>query len=551
MNLTNPQIFPQKGSNFNIEKKFFCNENKYYMPKIKVLKRDVVSFKGKSFSIDPKFDDLVKKAKISPEMSSYIKNIKNKSSLKNNPNSKEKILVMGSGHLGFGVMLDSMLQNIKLNKPIDIKMVLPRRDSENTASRLAPIYKFNGTVVKNTFTKEENFIELSASNFIPQWDKQKFNESINNSDTIIVTLPDEPSARKEIFDKIGSNSLDGKTVILMPGGEGGVIETAKKISESTNSNVTVGLVETAPYGCRMNGILDAKRKSQIDIAVIPKSKIGNVLQTLDKVFPLKKEKENVMKFNPVSALDIILGGENYIYHCAVVLNSDNLLKSIKKVDSKAEYPKRLKGESNEAFKEKMNSSYNHYIEGITPEVARIMEGMDKERMAIAKAFNLKTESISEALNRHYGIGKYKTYYDAFQACKNVYSSRPPTADKLANHRYITEDLANTKVIMRLGEIAGIETPITNKAFEVFCWNAKEIKTPKDKLVGYENAIKELPDNKEDIIRYLKDPANFKKAESNKRSDNSLFNAGNIFKRNTKPVGLLLKMVPYRKLAQND
>ncbi len=271
MNLINPQRFPQKGNNFNIEKKLFYNKNEYSMPKIKVLKKDVISFKGGSFSIDPEFDALVKKASINPELSSYIKKVKAKSSLKNNKIGGEKVLIMGSGHLGFGVMLDSMLQNIKSNKPIDIKMVFPRKDSENTASRLAPIYKFNGTVVKNTFTKEENFIELSAGDFIPQWNKEKFNDSVNKSDTIIVTLPDEPSARKEIFNKIGSNSLDGKTVILMPGGEGGVIESARKILES-NSNITVGLVETAPYGCRMNGILDAKRKSQVDVAAFPASK---------------------------------------------------------------------------------------------------------------------------------------------------------------------------------------------------------------------------------------------------------------------------------------
>ncbi len=220
---------------------------------------------------------------------------------------------------------------------------------------------------------------------------------------------------------------------------------------------------------------------------------------------------------------------------------------MKKVDNNAEYPKKLEDESNEAFEKRMNSSYNHYIEGITPEVANIMEGMDKERITIAKAFNIKTEPINKALNRHYGIGEYKAYYDAFQACKNVYSSKPPTADKLANHRYITEDLASIKVIIRLGEIANVETPITNKAFEVFCWNAKEIKTPKHKLVGYEEAIKKLPDNKEELIRYLENPAVFK----NNGSINSLFNATDILKRTTKPVGLLLKMVPYRKFTPND
>ncbi len=548
MNLTSPQIFPQRGGNFNIAKNFFCNGNKSDNPKIKVLKQDVISFNGKvkTFSIDPDFDDLVKQRNIDTNMIQYIERVKAKSSLKNNKTGGKKVLIMGSDHLGFGVMLDSMLQNIKSNKPIDIKMALPRKDSENTASRLAPIYKFNGTVIKNTLTNKENFIELSADDFVPQWNEKKFNDSIKKSNTIIVTLPDEPSARKEIFDRIGSNKLDNKTVILMPGGEGGVIEAARKISES-NSNVTVGLVETAPYGCRMNGILDAKRKSLVDVAVIPKSKIDNVLQTLDKVFPLKKNNEKVIKFNPVSPLDIILGGENYIYHCAVVLNSDNLLKSMKKVDRKAEYPKQLERESNEAFEKRINSSYNHYIEGITPEIANLMEGLDRERMAIAKALDCKAESISEALNRHYGIGKYEKYYDAFQACKNVYSSRPPTADKLASHRYITEDLASTKVIMRLGQIAGVDTPVTNKAFEVFCWNANEIKTPKDKLVGYEDAIKKLPDSKEGLIRYLENPAAFK----NTGSINSLFNAGDILKRATKPVGVLLKMVPYRKFTPND
>lgn len=485
------------------------NPQKHCNARLNILKKDTLSFKAKGFSIDPQIDVLLKDKSIKSEIIQETESVKSISAVKNQIGG-EKVLVWGSGNLGFGVLLDSILQNSKSGKKIDIKMVIPRI-SNKTAECLLPIHRFGGTVIKNSLNGEKNFIELSQDNFIPQWNSEKVDEEIKKSDTIVITIPDLPKARKEIFDKIESAKLNNKTLILMPGGEGGVIEAARRIAKA-GSNVTVGLVETAPYGCRMNGILDAKRKSQVNVAAFPQAETNKVISKLNKIFPLTERDKKTMNFNPVSPLDIILGGQNYIYHCAVVLDPDNLKRSIGMLYKDSKYANPPEGETEESFEQNVKKSYNHYLEGITPEIAEVMEALDKERMEIAKALELNAEPLNKALDRHYKIGYHEKYYDAFQACKGIYNSRPTIANELASHRYVIEDLPGMAVIEKLGKIAGVETPVTSMVYKALHWNARQIGTQDDDLKGYSEALKELPDRKDELMRYFSNPKEYKAQE---------------------------------------
>ncbi len=434
------------------------------------------------FKIDEKLDSLVSNITISPEIDYSIIKVKNQSIIKSPGKGGKKLLVWGAGNLGFSVLLDSLIQNSLLDNPIDIKMVLPRL-SKNVAKRLAPIYKYNGTAIKNTLTKEEFFIELKPEQFIPSWDKNKFQDAINDSQIIIIAIPDITIARKAVFDEL--ELFIGKTVIFIPGGEGGIIETARKVYEN-KIDTTIGFLETSPYGSRMGGTLNFKRKNKVDISAFPVSKTERVKKILEEIFPLKNDKnKNIMSFNNTSPIDIILGGRNYIFHCAVVLDPENILRSI---------GTRL--------------SYNHYLEGVTKEVARVMEKLDEERIAIAKAYGIDSEPINKLLDTHYSIGEYSTYYEAFQACKNVYDSRPPCIEELVSHRYILEDLPGMAVIEKLGMIAGIETPVTSKLFRALKWNANAIGVKDEDIQGYIEALEALPLEKTELVSYLTNPLNF-------------------------------------------
>lgn len=449
------------------------------------------------FKIDEKLDSLVSNIPISPEIELSIIKAKTRSITKTPKKGGKKIFIWGAGNLGFSILLDSLLQNSLMDSSIDIKMVLPRL-SENIAKRLAPVYKHNGTVIKNILTKEEFFIELKPEQFIPAWDKNKFKEAINDSEIIIIAMPDIPKARKAIFGEL--ELFTEKTVIFMPGGEGGIIESARKVFEN-KIDTTIGFLETSPYGSRMGGFLNFKRKNQVDISAFPVSKTEQVKKILEETFPLINEKnKHIMSFNKTTPINIILGGRNYIFHSAVVLDPENLLKSIGTV-----YPDSLYSNKNQ---ETNRFSYNHYLEGVTEENALVMEKLDEERIAIAKAYGIKSEPINKLLDTHYGIGNYSNYYDAFRACKNVYDSRPPCVDELASHRYILEDLPGMAVIERLGMVVGVETPVTSKLFQVLKWNANAIGVKEEDIQGYKEALDELPSEKDELVSYLTNPLNF-------------------------------------------
>jgi hypothetical protein len=88
----------------------------------------------------------------------------------------------------------------------------------------------------------------------------------------------------------------------------------------------------------------------------------------------------------------------------------------------------------------------------------------------------------------------------------VYHSRVPSAQDLAHHRYVIEDLPGVSVIERLGAIANVPTPITSKLKEIATWNALAIGTEPQEIKGYHKALNRLPGTIKDLMIYFEDPA---------------------------------------------
>ncbi|MBX2860429.1 MAG: NAD/NADP octopine/nopaline dehydrogenase family protein [Vampirovibrio sp.] len=288
-----------------------------------------------------------------------------------------------------------------------------------------------------------------------------------------------------------------------------VLEMAKAVSSYNYKNLKIALLETSPYGGRMTGEVHAKRKSSVDVAVFPKEKTQDVIGELNQLFPLKNaDGQPKISFRPVSPVEIILGGQNYIYHVAVTLDAANLLKSIHTV-----FPSQVTRVSSQKLKPQLanglgEDSYNHYLEGITPEIAEIMEALDKERLDIARAFGIQMKPLNECLNTHYCIGNHQRFYDAFQACKNVYNSKVPIAKKLALHRFVVEDLPSINIIEALGRIANVPTPVTSAVKEVCYWNAQVIGAKQKSLKGYDINTLNLPETTETMLEYLENPSEY-------------------------------------------
>jgi opine dehydrogenase len=104
----------------------------------------------------------------------------------------------------------------------------------------------------------------------------------------------------------------------------------------------------------------------------------------------------------------------------------------------------------------MREKFLFYLQGISPLVANILERMDRERMAVAKAFGVSVQSAYDWLLSHYGA-EGDTLYERIQnnpAYAHIYA--PVDIDT----RYIYEDILTGCVPMHCaGVSAGVETPV--------------------------------------------------------------------------------------------
>jgi opine dehydrogenase len=117
-------------------------------------------------------------------------------------------------------------------------------------------------------------------------------------------------------------------------------------------------------------------------------------------------------------------------------------------------------DANAEWAQKLRSPTKFYSEFITPRVARIIERMDEERMAIAAALGLggAAESIRQWGSRTYGMDGL-SFYEALQT--NLSYGPIESPDRM-EHRYLTEDVPTGLVPWEsLGRSLGVPVPLTS------------------------------------------------------------------------------------------
>ncbi len=162
-------------------------------------------------------------------------------------------------------------------------------------------------------------------------------------------------------------------------------------------------------------------KNVVPVAALPAMKTSRVVEALKEAFPQFVPADNILQtsFDNIGA----------IFHPApTILNSARI--------------------------ESTAGDFEYYHEGITPGVAKIIEQMDHERIAVADALGLKAISSHEWLDSAYGATG-STLYDAIQ---NNIGYKGIKAPSNLQHRYIFEDVPASLVpIASIGDMLGVET----------------------------------------------------------------------------------------------
>ena len=221
---------------------------------------------------------------------------------------------------------------------------------------------------------------------------------------------------------------DGQTVILNPGRTAGAIEFRKTARDvNPDASFTVGETQSLIFACRKTGYAETtiySVKRRMKVAALPASRTPDLLGIAAPYFPQFEAAENV--------LETSLGNIGSVFHPApAILN-------IARIEEK--------------------ESFEHYRQGISPSVARVLERINDERMAVARAMNVRTQGAREWLHEVYGmdVAESESLYEAIHK-QEAYRGIKAPADVFT--RYISEDVPMGLVpLSELGRAFGVGAP---------------------------------------------------------------------------------------------
>jgi opine dehydrogenase len=247
-------------------------------------------------------------------------------------------------------------------------------------------------------------------------------EIAKGAEMIMIVTP--AFAHRELAEKLVPALNGNSLVVLHPGRTGGALEFAHT-ARSSGTCPLIAEAQTLLYACRRTGPDTAAVygiKREVDFGVLPASRTAEAAEKLRGVFPQFKPVSNVFES---SLLNI-----GAIFHPApTVLNA--------------------------AWIEGTKGNFEHYMQGISPSVAAVLEKIDRERTGVAGALGVPTKTTVKWLEDVYGA-KGADIYSAVQA-NDVYKGikAPPSLDT----RYISEDVPMSLVpLSELGRLAGAATP---------------------------------------------------------------------------------------------
>jgi opine dehydrogenase len=248
--------------------------------------------------------------------------------------------------------------------------------------------------------------------------------AVEGADVVMVVTPS--TAHRGLAAIMAPLLKDGQLVVLNPGRTGGALEFRKVFLDAgMDADVIVAETQTFLYASRALSRWEAhifRIKNSVPFATLPSFWIPEALGILNGPFPQFVAGSNVL----ATSLENI----GAVFHPALTI-------------------------MNASWIEATHGDFDYYLQGITPSVAKLLERIDSERLAVASAVGVRSVSAREWLYLSYDSpGK-----DLFEAIKNTGSYRGIKAPPSIDHRYISEDVPMSLVpLSSLGSALGVPTP---------------------------------------------------------------------------------------------
>lgn len=248
-------------------------------------------------------------------------------------------------------------------------------------------------------------------------------EVIEGAKLILIVLPSLYHA--DMARQMAPYLKDGQVIILNPHASMGPVEFRKVLDDcNVTADVTIGCSSTLLFACRaveIGHVVVAGQKKHLIMSAYPSSR-NNVLKEMFKdLIPEFEVVDDVIR----ASLDNI---NAFVHPAPTILNTG-------RIESK--------------------TPFEYYLD-ITPAQGRYVDALDKERMALAKAYGL--DKIKPLVEEYKVM--YRTHgsnmYEILSQNEDLRGIKGQTS---LETRYLMEDVPCSLVALQsLGKIAGVPTP---------------------------------------------------------------------------------------------
>ncbi len=282
--------------------------------------------------------------------------------------------------------------------------------------RLAPIQESGGVHLEGAL---EGFGRLEVISSDPA-------QTIPEADVIMVVVP--ASGHREMALTLAPHLRDGQILVLHPGRTLGAVECEHVLRRAgCFADVTVAEAQTLLYASRLiapDRVRVFRVKHEVPVAALPAWRTADVLRVIRRVLPQFEAAPHVFK----TGLDNI----------GAVFHPGPALLNLARIENE--------------------EPFEYYVEGITPAAAAVLEAVDAERLAVARALGVRAVGAREWLAKAYRVGG-KNLHAAIHA-NPAYRGIPAPAG--LDTRYLWEDVPTGLVpLASLGEFLEVPTPAIN------------------------------------------------------------------------------------------
>jgi len=325
----------------------------------------------------------------------------------------EKVAIVGAGNGGCAAAVDFGLAGFEV------------RLYGRSASTIAPLIERGGIEYEGVFGEGFSPIKKVTGDIA---------EAMDGADVVVMMGPTH--AHVDMTNAIAPHLKPEQIFFAAPGHTLTLIPTT--LRKAGHERPVTCETSTLPYICRKmqpDRIKVSRKSAKIKFAAFPAERTQELYELLKPLFPT---------LSPVnSLLETVFPYTNAIHHPPA------LLCNIGRVES-------------------TGGDYCHYYEGITPSVGRIIDALDRERLAIAGAFGSEVDKLSDYFfQMGYTNEAGRDGGTAYSCFHNSEPNRWIKAPDTIDHRFFNEDIPYGLIpLSELGKLAGVATPICNAVIEL-------------------------------------------------------------------------------------